>query len=165
MHSPAPPGRYRSGSGDAGGPRGRRPVGSRWPGRGDYDPRTVGYIVRFESRDGGRTWSEGQDAAFPNPNAAVEFLNLRSGRLVLIVNDSMNRRTPLTAARSSDQDRTWPIRRNIRVGDDDSGYPSAFRARDGRIHVVFTSDCRSVVNHAVFDEDCVLDGGGRTARP
>lgn len=125
---------------------------------GDYDPKTVGYIVRSESRDGGRTWSEGTDSAFPNPNAAVEFLRLRSGRLLLIFNDSMNRRTPLTVAASSDQDRTWPIRRNIREGEGDFGYPSAFQARDGRIHLVFTSERRSVVNHAVFDEDWVMRG-------
>ena len=70
----------------------------------------------------------------------------------------MNHRTPLTAALSSDQDRTWPVRRNIREGAGDFGYPIAFQARDGRIHVVFTSERRSVVNHAVFDEDWVLHG-------
>jgi predicted neuraminidase len=125
---------------------------------GDYDPRTKGYIVRSESHDGGRTWSEGQDSQFPNPNAAVELLKLRSGRLLLIFNDSLNRRTPLTAALSSDQDRTWPVRRNILEGNNDFAYPSAFQARDGRIHLVFTSDHRSVVNHAVFDEDWIIHG-------
>ena len=106
----------------------------------------------------GMTWSEGKDSAFPNPNAAVDFIKLKSGRLLLIFNDSMNRRTPLTAALSSDQDRTWPIRRNIREGDGDFGYPTVFQARDGRIHLVFTSEKRSVVNHAVFDEDWVMHG-------
>lgn len=128
---------------------------------GDYDPKTIGHIVRSESTDGGRTWSEGTDSPFPNPNAAVDFLKLRSGRLLLVFNDSMNRRTPLTVAVSSDQDRTWPTRRNIREGDDDFGYPSAFQARDGRIHVVYTSSRRSVVNHAVLDEDWVLHGDTR----
>jgi predicted neuraminidase len=126
---------------------------------GDYDPKTIGYIVRSESHDGGLTWSEGSDSRFPNPNAAVEFIKLRSGRLLLIFNDSMSRRTPLTAALSSDSDRTWPVRRNICEGDRDFAYPSAFQARDGRIHVVFTSDSRTVVNHAVFDEDWVIHGG------
>jgi hypothetical protein len=70
----------------------------------------------------------------------------------------MNRRTPLAAALSSDQDRTWPIRRNICEGDNDFAYPSAFQARDRRIHLVFTSNHRTVVNHAVFDEDWVLEG-------
>ena len=78
----------------------------------------------------------------------------------------MSRRTPLTAALSLDQDRTWPIRRNIREGQNDFAYPSAFQARDGRIHLVFTSDRRSVVNHAVFDEGWVIHGpqGPRTQR-
>jgi len=125
---------------------------------GDYDPKTIGYIVRAESHDGGMTWGEGRDSGFPNPNAAIELLKLKSGRLLLIYNDSMSRRTPLTAALSSDQDRTWPYRRNICEGDRDFAYPSAFQARDGRIHLVFTSDRRSVVNHAVFDEDWVIHG-------
>ncbi len=125
---------------------------------GDYDPATIGYIVRSESHDGGLTWSEGKDSGFPNPNAAIDFLKLRSGRLLLIYNDSMSRRTPLTAALSSDQDRSWPTKRNIREGDGDFGYPSAFQARDGRIHLVYTSDRRTVVNHTVFDEDWVMNG-------
>jgi predicted neuraminidase len=125
---------------------------------GDYDPRTIGYIVRAESHDGGSTWSEGRDSRFPNPNAAIEFIALKSGRLLLIFNDSMTRRTPLAAALSSDQDHSWPVRRNICQGDGDFAYPSAFQAHDGRIHLVFTSDRRTVVNHAVFDEDWVLHG-------
>jgi predicted neuraminidase len=131
---------------------------------GDYDPKTIGYIVRAISHDGGMTWSEGKDSAFPNPNAAIDFIKLNSGRLLLVYNDSMTRRTPLTVALSSDQDRTWPIRRNIIEGDGDFGYPSAFQARDGRIHLVFTSDRRSVVNHAVFDEDWVKKGETSSAR-
>jgi predicted neuraminidase len=131
---------------------------------GDYDPKTVGYMVRSESHDGGLTWSEGKDSQFPNPNAAIDFLKLNSGRLLLIFNDSMNRRTPLAAALSSDQDQSWPIRRNICEGDRDFGYPSAFQARDGRIHVVFTSDRRSVVNHAIFDEDWIIHGAAASPK-
>jgi predicted neuraminidase len=125
---------------------------------GDYDPKTIGYIVRSESHDGGMSWSEGRDSAFPNPNAAVDFLKLKSGRLLLIFNDSMNHRTPLTAALSSDHDRTWPVRRNIREGEGDFGYPTVFQASNGRIHLVFTSEKRTVVNHAIFDEDWVIHG-------
>ncbi len=128
---------------------------------GDYKPETQGYIVRSESRDGGLTWSEGKDSSFPNPNAAVDFLKLRSGRLLLVYNHSMNRRTPLSVALSFDQDRTYPVRRNLREGDNDYAYPIAFQTRDGRIHVVFTSDRRSVVNQAVFDEGWVIHGPSR----
>jgi predicted neuraminidase len=125
---------------------------------GDYNPNTIGHIVHAESHDGGLSWTEGKDSDFPNPNAAVEFIKLKSGRLLLIFNDSMSQRTPLTAAMSSDQDRTWPVKRDICVGDHDFAYPSAFQSRDGKIHIVFTSDRRTVVNHAVFDEDWVMHG-------
>lgn len=131
---------------------------------GDYRPETIGHIVRSESHDGGMTWTEGKDSSFPNPNAAVDLLKTRSGRLLLIYNDSMNKRTPLTVAMSPDLDRSWPIKRNIMEGDGDFGYPYAFQAADGKIHVVFTSDRRSVVNQAIFDEDWVehgTAGGGR----
>ncbi|MEW4570583.1 sialidase family protein [Tautonia sp. JC769] len=123
---------------------------------GDYGPTTDGYIIRAESADRGRTWTEGLNSAFPNPNAAVDFLKLRSGNLLLVYNDSMTRRTPLALALSTDRDATYPHRRVLADGDRDYGYPIAFQARDGRIHVVFTSDRRSVVNHAIFDESWVL---------
>ena len=65
-------------------------------------------MVRAESTDGGWTWSEGRDSAFPNPNAAVDFLKLASGNLLLVFNDSMTSRTPLVAALSTDGDRDVP---------------------------------------------------------
>jgi predicted neuraminidase len=123
---------------------------------GDYRPETIGYIVVAESRDGGWTWSEGRDSSFPNPNAAVDLLRLRSGRLLLVYNNSMNHRTPLTLAVSSDQGQTWPVRRNLREGNNDFGYPIVLQSRDGLLHVVYTSNRRTVVNHAIFDENWVL---------
>jgi len=125
---------------------------------GGYDPNEIGYIVRSESHDGGRTWAEGKDSTFPNPNAAVDFIKLTNGKLLLVYNDSMSKRTPLAVALSADLDKTYPIKRNIIDGPGDFGYPTAFQARDGKIHVVYTSDRRSVVNHAVFDEDWILNG-------
>src|SRR5262249_20165029 len=80
---------------------------------GGYGPDEVGFVVRSESLDGGRNWSEGVDSRFPNPNAAVDFLKLQSGKLLLVYNDSMNRRTPLSVALSPDGDRSWPGKRNI----------------------------------------------------
>ena len=115
-------------------------------------------MVRSESRDGGLTWSEGQNAKFPNPNSAIEFLKLASGALLLVYNDSMTQRTPLTASLSTDGDRTYPYRRNIAEGRNSFAYPIGFQAADGRIHIVYTSDQRSVINHAVFSEDWVKKG-------
>ncbi len=122
---------------------------------GGYGPVTDGYIVRSESSDGGRTWSDGRDSQFPNPNAAVDFLKLQSGSLLLVYNNSMTDRDPLTVALSADQDRTWPWKRNLATGPHDYAYPMAIQTRDGKIHVVYTSEQRTVVNHAIFDEDWI----------
>jgi predicted neuraminidase len=123
---------------------------------GDYNPRNDGFLVRSESHDGGRTWSAGKDSTFPNPNAAADFMTLQSGHLLLVYNDSMNQRTPLTVAISTDDDRSYPHRRNIVDGRGDFGYPYAIQTRDGKIHVIYTSDRRSVINHAVFEESAIL---------
>jgi predicted neuraminidase len=123
---------------------------------GDYSGRPDGRIVRAESRDDGRTWSEGVETQFPNPNAAVEFLRLQSGNLLLIFNDSTKDRTPLTAALSTDGDKTYPYRRNLIEGPGDYAYPYAIQTDDGKIHLVFTSDERTTVYHAVFEEADVL---------
>ena len=122
---------------------------------GGYGPTPDGYLIRAESHDGGRTWSEGKNAQFPNPNAAVDFLRLQSGNLLLVYNDSMSRRTPLTAALSTDNDKTYPHRRNLVEGPGPYAYPYTIQTRDGKIHVIFTSHDRTVINHAVFTEEAV----------
>lgn len=119
---------------------------------GDYAPTEQGWAVRAESRDGGRTWTKGTASSFRNPNSALEFLKLASGNLLLVFNDHMWKRTPLVAALSTDGDRTYPQRRVIGDADNTYAYPIGFQARDGRIHIVYTSDRRTVINHAVFDE-------------
>ncbi len=119
---------------------------------GDYSPATKGFIVRAESTDGGKTWTEGVDSAFPNPNAAIDLIKLQSGKFLLVYNDCFVGRTPLTMALSEDGDKTYPTKRNLIEGKGDFGYPQAFQARDGKIHIVYTSEKRAVVNHAVLDE-------------
>ncbi len=126
---------------------------------GGYDGQEDGWLVRSESRDGGFTWSEGKDSPFPNPNSAADFIRLQNGHLLLVYNDSHSDRMPLTVAISTDGDKTYPVRRNIvnRKGDT-AAYPFAIQTKDGRIHVVYTSESRTVINHAVFDEQAILKG-------
>ena len=120
---------------------------------GGYGANEKGFIVRAESRDGGKTWTRGVDSEFPNPNAAVDFLRLASGNLLLIYNNSMNRRTPLSAALSLDGDQSYPHRKNLVSGDGPFAYPFTIQGRDGRIHLVFTTNDRTVIKHAIFSED------------
>jgi predicted neuraminidase len=120
---------------------------------GDYQPGNDGYVVKTESRDGGKTWSPGMETDFPNPNAAVELLRLRNGNLLFIYNHSMERRSPLRAVLSTDGGRTWSRRLDIASGPGSYSYPTAIETRDGRIHVTFTSDGRTVIRRAIFEEN------------
>jgi predicted neuraminidase len=129
---------------------------------GNYDGRPDGWMVRTESRDGGRTWSEGVDSALPNPNAAVDFLRLRSGHHLLVYNHSFTNRTPLTAALSFDGAKTFPRRRDLESDPKgDFGYPTAIQTRDGRIHILYTSDERTVVRHLTLSESDLTSGEPR----
>lgn len=125
---------------------------------GDFEPNPQRFVIRSESRDGGHTWSKGEDSPFPNPNSAVDFIKLRSGHLALVYNDTnLGDRMPLTVAISTDNDKTYPHRRHIvNKPGDTAAYPVAIQTRDGKIHVVYTSEERQVVNRAIFDESAIL---------
>lgn len=126
---------------------------------GGYGPVQDGYAVRAESRDGGRTWTEGANSGFRNPNSALELLKLKSGSLLMIFNDSTHQRTPLVAALSTDNDQTWPHRRTVGAQPRQSyAYPAAVQGSDGQIHLVYTSDNRTTIHHAVFNEAWVKEG-------
>ena len=126
---------------------------------GDFEPNPNRFVIRSESRDGGQTWSKGENSQFPNPNSAVDFIKLQNGHLLLVYNDTnIGDRMPLTAAISTDNDKSYPHRRNIvNKPGDTAAYPVAIQTRDGKIHVVYTSQERQVVNRAMFDESAILN--------
>lgn len=125
---------------------------------GGYEGQEDGWLVRSESRDGGHTWTEGKDSPFPNPNSATDFIRLHNGHLLLVYNDSKRDRMPLTVSISTDNDKTYPYKRNIvEKKGDTAAYPFAIQAKDGKIHVLYTSESRTVINHAIFDEKAILD--------
>jgi predicted neuraminidase len=125
---------------------------------GNFEPNPNRFVIRSESRDGGRTWSKGENSQFPNPNSAVDFIKLRNGHLLLLNNHTnVGDRMPLTAYISTDNDQSYPHRRNIvNKPGDTAAYPVAIQTRDGKIHVVYTSQEREVVNRAIFDESAIL---------
>ena len=127
---------------------------------GSYDPIPDGRIVRSESHDGGRTWSAGTESSFPNPNAGIDFIRLKNGHLMLVYNDSIAERNPLAVAISTDNDKSYAYKRIIASTPDPSkqtfAYPVAIQTRDGRIHVVCTTDSRKTILHFTFDESAIL---------
>ena len=131
---------------------------------GDMTLRRDGFVVRSESHDGGRTWSEGVETKVPNPNAAVDFIRLHSGNLLFVYNNSFEDRTPLTLALSTDKDKSYPFRRDIADAPHSLAYPFVIQGKDGTIHLVFTCNNRTVINHATFHEDAIHQEKYRVAK-
>ncbi|HCP37204.1 MAG TPA: hypothetical protein DIT98_05135 [Verrucomicrobiales bacterium] len=123
---------------------------------GDYEPGDDGYVVRSDSYDGGKSWTQGVETTFPNPNAAVELIRLANGHLLFVYNNSMDDRSPLTCAVSTDGGTSFPYKLDLMSGEGSFAYPTALQTPDGLIHVLFTSDERTTIRHATFSEDVIL---------
>ncbi|MGL6226907.1 MAG: sialidase family protein [Thermoguttaceae bacterium] len=123
---------------------------------GGYEEDIRDYVYKAESQDGGYTWSDAVATEFPNPNAAIDLLKLKSGNLLLVYNDSFTDRNPLTVALSTDQGKTWDHKKNIIDKNEDYAYPYVIQTKDGKIHLIFTSHERSQVNRCVFTEEDLL---------
>jgi predicted neuraminidase len=129
---------------------------------GDFEPDPNRFAIRAESRDGGATWSRGVDSEFPNPNSAVDLIMLRNGHLLLVYNDTnVGDRMPLTVAISTDDGKSWPHKRHIvNIPGDTAAYPYIIQSADGRLHGVYTSAERTIVNHFEMDESDVTESKG-----
>ena len=103
-------------------------------------------VRRSESRDGGRTWTAAEPTTLENPGSGVDVAALPSGALVLAYNDkSSSPRDRLALSISADGGRTWEATRHL---ENDPGkrfdYPSIIAARDGSIHVTYSSNLTQI---------------------
>ncbi|WP_291986587.1 exo-alpha-sialidase [Luteitalea sp.] len=117
------------------------------------DARGTGRVARSTSTDQGRTWSAATPTDLPNPSGGIEAIVLRSGAVAVVHNDQTGReRDRLSIALSTDGGRTWPVRKVIvHVAGERFDYPSVIQARDGRVHVTF-SDNLKTIRHVSFPE-------------
>jgi predicted neuraminidase len=119
-----------------------------------------------ESRDEGKTWGPVTDSAFPNPGAGIEAIRLTNGHWALVYNDTTQGRHSLALSISDDEGKSWKWTRHVErqaPGQGSYHYPSLLQARDGRIHVTYTHRGQrtgSTIEHAVFNEEWVVAGGG-----
>lgn len=147
---------------------------------GLFRSRRADFIHASRSPDDGRHWSVPEPIALPNNNASIQALALADGRIALVFNnssaaDATGRRSglyddlgeaapppggaafwgapraPLTLAISADGGRTWPLRRDLEVGDGfcltnnskdglnrEYSYPSLTQTPDGMLHLAYT---------------------------
>jgi predicted neuraminidase len=121
--------------------------------------RAPGRVMRSVSTDGGETWSLAHDTDLPNPGSSLAVVTLRDGRWALVYNDTEDGRHQLAVALSEDEGETWPWKRYLDKAEANAGsfsYPTAFEAKDGRVHVTYSYRVEggAAIKHAAFDPDC-----------
>lgn len=122
--------------------------------------RTRPGIFYSKSSDYGKTWTLPQPftATGPTTSSRSYIGKLRSGNLLLILNDSKTR-TNMTAFVSKDGGKTWPHKLLLDSREQVS-YPDADETADGTIHVTFDRDRFGAkeILYCSFKESDVLNG-------
>jgi predicted neuraminidase len=110
----------------------------------------IGHIVESSSKDGGRTWAPARPTELPNPNAGIDAVRLRDGRLVLIYNHLPHGRNAIHLAVSKDEGQTWSGPLLLEGGDGEFSYPAVIESIDGFVHITYTWR-RTHIRHLVVD--------------
>ncbi|MCL4219497.1 MAG: glycoside hydrolase, partial [Candidatus Hydrogenedentes bacterium] len=89
---------------------------------------------------------------FPCPGSGIAMTRLASGRIVLVYNDSVDERSPLSVAWSTDEGATWAEPLKLEANPGEYSYPCVTQSEDGKIHATYTFR-RSSIKHVEFNED------------
>lgn len=94
-------------------------------------------IAESISCDGGRTWSLPElSRTVQGPNSRLFIRRLKSGRLLMVNNDSSVKREKMTAYLSDDDGATWPHRLLLDAREHDVAYPDGTEAPDGTLYLI-----------------------------
>ncbi len=113
-----------------------------------------GKVVRTESRDGGKTWSDVTAANLPNPNSGLDGVTLQDGRQLLVYNHTPRGRSPLNVAISKDG-KTWQGAVVLENQPGEYSYPAVIQTDDGLVHITYTWK-RQLIKHVVIDPTKVV---------
>jgi predicted neuraminidase len=112
-----------------------------------------GKIMADTTIDGGASWQQSASLPIGNFDTSLALLRLQSGRLLLAANPE-RRRNLLQLFLSDDDGHNWRSARIIENDPDDRArfsYPALVQATDGRIHLTYTFQFRTIA-HASFTE-------------
>jgi predicted neuraminidase len=94
-------------------------------------------IAASDSFDAGLTWSVPHFIDLPNPNAGIDAVRLRDGRIVLAFNNSNQLRTPLNLAVSADAEH-FNIFKTLEDESGEYSYPAIIQAVNGDLLLTYT---------------------------
>jgi predicted neuraminidase len=115
------------------------------------DRRRLRQLHTAYSEDNGWTWSDAAPTVLPNPDSAVDGLQLRDGRILLVYNHAHQGRDNLRIAISSDAGRHWssgPILES--APRQEYSYPFLVEDARGRVHLTYTWQ-RTRIKHVTFN--------------
>lgn len=141
--------------------------------------RLADFIYKSESFDYGDSWSEPEPTVLPNNNSGISAIKLNSGRIAIAYNpmsapigalDGANwpgLRCPVAVALSEDGGKTFPLIRNIELGEGYIGdenkannlqyeYPFIMQAKDGSLHLSYAYRSRIGVKWVTFCEEDII---------
>jgi predicted neuraminidase len=122
--------------------------------------KSIGKICLAESMDGGRTWSSARPIDLPNPNAGIDAVRLRDGRVALVYNHTPSGRSPLNIALSQDDGENWKQVLTLEDQPGEYSYPSVIEAENGMLHVAYTWK-REKIKHVIIDPERLVSGASR----
>lgn len=94
-------------------------------------------IAVADSIDDGKTWSQARFIELPNPNSGIDAVRLKDGRIVLIFNNSYNKRTPLNLAVSNDGEH-FNVFKTLEDGPGQYSYPAIVQAANGDLLMTYS---------------------------
>lgn len=112
----------------------------------------IGRICSADSSDYGRTWSRAYATGLSNPNSGIDCAKLRSGAIVMVYNDDVIHRSPLSVAASSDGGETWKKILDLETAEGEFSYPSVIQGLDGSIHITYTW-MRKRIKHVALESE------------
>ncbi|MCR5536966.1 MAG: exo-alpha-sialidase [Succinivibrio sp.] len=141
--------------------------------------READFIYRSESNDNGETWSVPVPTPLPNNNSSISALKLKSGRIAIAYNPTHTPnpvkgqaawpglRCPVAIALSEDNGITFPLVRNLELGEGYVGeenstnnrqyeYPYLMQSKDGRLHLAYAYSDRIGVKYVCCTEEDVM---------
>jgi len=120
-----------------------------------------GKVRVSESKDDGMSWGEVTSAELPNPGSGLDAVRLKSGRWLLVYNDTTKGRNSLAVSLSKDEGRTWTATRHLEKQPEGSfHYPTVIQSKDGMIHCVYSYfvEGGKSMKHAAFNEEWIEAG-------
>ena len=119
----------------------------------------IGRLAESISTDGGRTWSGSTPSDIPTPSTRFFIKRLKSGRVLLVNNNSSTRRDNMTALLSEDDGMTW--RYSMLLDKRATSYPDVAEDANGDLYIIWDRErqgAKEILLSRITERDIIAGG-------